>query len=233
MSTEGGTTSVDRALALLRAFRPGDDTLSLAELANRTGLNKATILRLAVSLENAHFLIKQPAGGFRLGGGVLALAAIFRESMHLDREIRPRLAALASVTGESAGFYLIEGNQRSCLVRVEGGQAIRDAAPSAYSAPLAGDETATGLTLRGLPGRQVGNVAGPFVPVFTTGLREKETASMSSPVFGGGGIIIGALTLSGPAFRLTAEAAAELAAPLAKAAAQLSESFGWAGKGPN
>ena len=81
-------------LALLRAVRPGDGALTLAELANRTGLNKSTILRLAVSLQRANLLVKLPVGGFRLGGQLLSLAAIFRESLHLDREVRPRLVEL-------------------------------------------------------------------------------------------------------------------------------------------
>src|SRR5437899_11800670 len=105
MSGEG-TIAVDRALALLQAFRPGDGALTLAELANRTGLNKSTILRLAVSLQKANLLVKLPVGGFRMGGQVLALAAIFRESLHLDREVRPRLGTLAAKAGGSAPVQL-------------------------------------------------------------------------------------------------------------------------------
>jgi len=225
MSGEG-TIAVDRALALLQAFRPGDGALTLAELANRTGLNKSTILRLAVSLQRANLLVKLPVGGFRLGGQLLSLAAIFRESLHLDREVRPRLVALAAEAGESASFYLVEGNMRICVVRVEADQAVRDAPPLAQASPL--DETATGLVLRRLPGRNVGAVDGPFAPIFTSGLRIAETASMSAPILGGGSTFIGALTLSGPAFRLTADSASVLAPMLAKSAAELSAVFGWA-----
>src|SRR5689334_16093430 len=227
MSGEG-TIAVDRALALLQAFRPGDGALTLAELANRTGLNKSTILRLAVSLQRANLLVKLPVGGFRLGGQLLSLAAIFRESLHLDREVRPRLVALAAEAGESASFYLVEGNMRICVVRVEADQAVRDAAPLAQASPLTTDETATGLVLRRLPGRNVGAVDGPFAPIFTSGLRIAETASMSAPILGGGSTFIGALTLSGPAFRLTADSASVLAPLLAKSAAELSTIFGWA-----
>lgn len=225
MSGEG-TIAVDRALALLLAFRPGDGALTLAELAKRTGLNKSTILRLAVSLQRANLLVKLPVGGFRLGGQVLALAALFRESLHLDREVRPRLVTLAAAAGESATFYLIEGNMRICVARVEADQPVRDAAPASLSAPLTGDETATGLVLKRMPGRRVGSVDGPFAPIFTSGLRVAETASISAPVFGGGGTFIGAVTLSGPAFRLTADAAGLLAPLLAKAASEFSGVFG-------
>lgn len=227
MSSEG-TIAVDRAIALLQAFRLGDRSLTLAELAKRTGLNKSTILRLAASLQQANLLVKLPVGGFRLGGQVLALAAIFRDSLHLDSTVTPRLSKLASESGESASFYFLDGNMRNCVARIEGAQAIRDAAPASFTAPLTGDRTATGLVLRRQKGGQrAGDVEGPFAPIFTTGIRISELASISAPVFGGGGTLIGATTLSGPAFRLTLEVAGTLAPLLAAAAEDFSGMFGW------
>ena len=55
----GGVAAVDRALTLLLAFGPGEDTLGLAELARRTGLYKSTALRLIASLLHAGFLARQ------------------------------------------------------------------------------------------------------------------------------------------------------------------------------
>jgi len=43
----GGVASVDRALEILAAFEPTDEALTLAELAQRTGLYKSTILRIS------------------------------------------------------------------------------------------------------------------------------------------------------------------------------------------
>jgi hypothetical protein len=40
-----GVSAAERALAVLAAFRRGDGALSLAELAERTGLVKSTIMR--------------------------------------------------------------------------------------------------------------------------------------------------------------------------------------------
>ena len=51
-----GVAAVDRALSVLSAFRAGDEAVPLAELAERTGLVKSTIMRLAVSLEAHGFL---------------------------------------------------------------------------------------------------------------------------------------------------------------------------------
>jgi len=39
--------------------------------------------------------------------------------------LEPALRALTMDSGESAAFYVREGNVRTCLVRVEGPQALR------------------------------------------------------------------------------------------------------------
>ena len=44
--TTGGVEAVERALRVLDSFEPGDAGLSLKEVADRSGVNKATILRL-------------------------------------------------------------------------------------------------------------------------------------------------------------------------------------------
>ena len=51
LNTTGGVEAVERALRVLDSFEPGDAGLSLKEVADRSGVNKATILRLSVSLE--------------------------------------------------------------------------------------------------------------------------------------------------------------------------------------
>ena len=71
-STEGskpiksGVESVERALRLLEAFNMGDNGLALKQLAQRTGLDKATILRLSVSLEKFGYLTCDYEGIFHL-----------------------------------------------------------------------------------------------------------------------------------------------------------------------
>src|SRR5215469_5119465 len=63
----GGVAAVDRALAILGAFRLEDGALTLAELAARTGIYKSTILRLAQSLIRARLLLRLDDGQYRIG----------------------------------------------------------------------------------------------------------------------------------------------------------------------
>ena len=52
----GGAAAVDRALSVLSAFRTGDVSLSVTELADRTRLYKSTVLRLLASLAHGGML---------------------------------------------------------------------------------------------------------------------------------------------------------------------------------
>src|SRR5512137_2838 len=83
----GGAAAVDRALSLLHAFGAGDAGLSLAELAQRTGLYKSTVLRLAASLEHARFLLRTVDGRYALGPEIARLAAIHQASFSLEAEV--------------------------------------------------------------------------------------------------------------------------------------------------
>lgn len=76
-----GSHSLERGLALLRAFRHGVDVLTNAELADRTQLPRPTVSRLTRSLVDAGFLaydIEQR--GYRLTAACLSLALSFRSS---------------------------------------------------------------------------------------------------------------------------------------------------------
>src|SRR5690349_15744094 len=68
-----GVSSAERALAVLTAFRRGDGVLTLAQLAERTGLIKSTIMRLAVSLQRYRLLVRLPDGSYRLDAETLRL----------------------------------------------------------------------------------------------------------------------------------------------------------------
>ena len=120
-----GVAAVDRALSVLTAFREGDEAVPLAELAERTGLVKSTIMRLAVSLEAHGFLAHQPDGSYRLGAEVLRLGSIYQQSFRLEAHVMPVLEALVAATGESASFYIRHGDHRQCLFRVDSPQPLR------------------------------------------------------------------------------------------------------------
>lgn len=71
--------SLERGVELLRAFRPGADLLGNGELAERTGLSRATVSRLAQTLVQCGLLEHDGARrAYRLAAPVLSFAHAMR-----------------------------------------------------------------------------------------------------------------------------------------------------------
>lgn len=218
----GGVAAVDRALSLLCAFRRGDSTLTLTELAERTRLYKSTALRLLASLEHARFVVRRGDGDFALGPEVSRLHAVFTGSFSLETVVVPVLHELVAATQESAAFHVRQADQRLCLYRVDSPQLVRDHTKAGDLLPLD----------RGAGGRVLCAFSGAKGAVYDTirkqgyssfdGDRVKDLTGISAPVFGVDGQLAGALTLTMP----TSRKRASFVPAVRKAAALLSERLG-------
>jgi DNA-binding IclR family transcriptional regulator len=122
----GGAAAVDRALTLMAAFKSGDTTLGLAELATRTQLYKSTVLRLLASLEHARLVQRLEDGRYGLGSEVARLHSVYAASFSLDKVVLPVLRELVGATGESAAYHVRQGEARLCLYRVDSPHPVRD-----------------------------------------------------------------------------------------------------------
>jgi DNA-binding IclR family transcriptional regulator len=209
----GGAAAVDRALSLLRAFRAGDETLSLAELAERSRLYKSTALRLLASLEHAQLLHRQDDGRYALGSELARLHGIYAASFSLDRLVLPALKQLVAATGESAAYHVRRGQGphavRLCLYRIDSPHPIRDHIKAGDVLPLK----------RGTGGRVLSAFSPDLVKAASaaerkiyagirergflaaTGDRLEEVAGISAPVFHTDGSIAAAVTLTMPSHR--------------------------------
>ncbi|PLM17205.1 IclR family transcriptional regulator, partial [Klebsiella quasipneumoniae] len=110
-----GVIAVEKALALLDCFRPGNDSLTLTELAQLSGYHKTTVYRLMNSLERMNYIIRHDDGTYTLGHRLLYLGKLYEQSFELARVVQPELQALSQASSESASWYVIEGGQRLCL----------------------------------------------------------------------------------------------------------------------
>jgi DNA-binding IclR family transcriptional regulator len=208
-SAPGGAAAVDRALSLLAAFRSGDISLSLAELAARTRLYKSTVLRLLASLEHARLLQRLENGTYGLGSEVARLSTLYAASFSLDRVVLPVLRELVEKTGESAAYHVRQGQARLCLYRVDSPHPIRDHIKAGDLLPP--DRGTGGRVLaafdpelsRGASTRDRKLYAqireqGYFA---ATGDRLAEVAGISAPVFHADGSLAAAVTLTMPSHR--------------------------------
>lgn len=198
----GGAAAVDRALSLLAAFRAGSAVQSLAELAERTQLYKSTALRLLASLEHAGLVQRSADGRYALGPEVARLHGVYASAFSLEAVVMPVLRELSAQTRESAAFHVRQGEQRLCLYRVDSPQPVRDHTKAGDLLPL--DRGAGGRVLMafaGARGARYAQIRREQVAVLS-GDRVPELAGVSAPVFGAGGELLGAVTLTMPTPRL-------------------------------
>lgn len=88
--------SLERGIEILRAFRPGSDRLGNGELAERTGLSRATVSRLTQTLVGVGMLQQESARkGYRLAPAVLSLAHAMRSGSAVLQIAAPLMRALA------------------------------------------------------------------------------------------------------------------------------------------
>ncbi|HEX3637780.1 MAG TPA: helix-turn-helix domain-containing protein, partial [Paraburkholderia sp.] len=120
-----GVAVIDRACAILFAFRPDDVALTLAELAARTGLYKSTLLRLAGSLIQHRLLLRLDDGRYQLGSATFMLGALYQRSQNVGDILVPLMRELAETSGESVSFYVRDEAVRVCLHRVDSTHAVR------------------------------------------------------------------------------------------------------------
>jgi DNA-binding IclR family transcriptional regulator len=223
---DDGVAAVDRALKILDCFDGDSPTLTLAQLAQRTGLYKSTLLRLASSLERADYLRRFEDGRFALGPALLRLGEYYQASFDLETYVMPALRRLVEETGESASFYVREGEIRVCLFRIN----------STAHRVLHYVTPGTQLDLRtGASGRILLAFTEPGLEGYeqerSTYLavshqdRKSDTAAIASPVFGARGFV-GALSLAGPRFRFADESIESMSLVVKHEAAALSAALG-------
>lgn len=89
-------TALARGLEVLACFRTGDALLGNGELAERVGLPKSTVSRLAQTLARLGYLrYVEPAAKYRLGSATLGLGSAMLSGMAIRQLARPMMQEVA------------------------------------------------------------------------------------------------------------------------------------------
>jgi IclR family transcriptional regulator, acetate operon repressor len=97
-----------RTMALLTAFRSGEEELTLAELARRAGIPKPTAHRLLAELATWNVVERTP-GGHRLGMRLFELGQLAPRQRGLREAAAPFLADLFEATHETVHLAVPDG----------------------------------------------------------------------------------------------------------------------------
>jgi DNA-binding IclR family transcriptional regulator len=242
------TQSVGRALAILQAFRPTRPALSLTDLARAVAIDKATVRRLLLTMQE-HGFIEQDAATrqYTLGPAVLEIGAAVRLNRELREIVRPIMYELAKSTGLTVFLGVVAGHEAMCMERIESASPIQvriwlpgaklplncGAAPRVLLAHLA--ETTRREVLAGHLGRltllsQLNRraLARDLQRIRTRGWEFVAddvaigVAALGVPVFDRAGNVVAALSVSGLTHELGDPGGPRFLAELRRAAARLS-----------
>ncbi len=106
-----------RGLEVIAAFEPGRPVMSLAEVANATGLARPTARRILLTLAELGY-VRPANGGFALTPRVLELGIAYVRSMGLWEVARPHMERLVARTHESSSIAQLDGSDIVYVARV-------------------------------------------------------------------------------------------------------------------
>ena len=111
--------SLSRGLSVITAFSAESATMTLTEVAERTGLTRATARRFLLTLETLGY-VRNSGKDFSLTPKVMELGFSYLSSLGLPGIISPRLAELSAGLHESASSAVLEGNEIVYIARSAG-----------------------------------------------------------------------------------------------------------------
>ncbi len=247
------SSSLRRALTILaqverQASGPG---LSLTELSHALSLNKSTILRLTVPLQEAGLLTRdRDSGRFRLGLGALRLGQAYLSTLDLRTVAAEHLRALQRSAQQTCHLVVYDTTQVVYIDKVENEANVRMGSRVGSRAPMYC--TAVGKAiLAWLEESEVATVVSAGLPAVTphtitdpdrlaTELsrirdrgyavddreNEADVRCVAAPVFDHDDRVVGALSVSGLSSRMTASTIRVLAPQVARTGRQISRELG-------
>lgn len=247
-----GVLTLAKGLRILEAVGERPQGITLAELVRSLPFNKSTLFRFLTTLQQAGYADRIPGSDrYRLGARVLKLAGEMLDALPMRDVASPHLVELMLSTGETSHVSILDDAEVVYIDKVDSPQRVRlhswvglrmrahsTAAGKAMLAHLPEAELQRVLA-GGLPARTPHTITSEralrkqLAEIRTDGYAiddEEETPEIrcvGAPIFGLDRKVIGAVSVSGPATRLSLERAHEIAPAVVAAAQQISTRLGY------
>jgi IclR family transcriptional regulator, KDG regulon repressor len=243
---------LDRAFAILDAVAEKGSLVRVAELSKQLKLDKSTVFRLLKVLEQNKYLERAPSDGkYRLGTKLLHLGMLALAEVDVAKASQAYLERLVSLTGETAHMGVLRNGQIISVAVAQGSMNLRLGVSVGGSSPP--HCTALGKAILAfLPAEECLSVIerihfathtphtiakkSAFMKELKT-VRERGYSidneefepglkCIGAPVHNYSGKVVGAISVAGPAFRMTNSNLARLGRTVMHTARQLSEELG-------
>ena len=244
--------SVDRTLDVLESLASRRGATGISELAQLVGLHVSTVHRLLATLVDRGYVRQDPESSrYHLASRIFALASA--ADLHLDLRLvaRPYLERLMRASGETANLVTATENEVVYLDQVASLHLVKMFTAPGLRAPLYC--SGTGKLMLALRGDVFAQpvLAGPMRrytsnTIVNRSVLERELATISRngyavdneemeegvrclavPIFDRRRFCIGAMSVSGPTTRLTADRVEKLITPARAIARDLSRQLGY------
>jgi len=251
------TKVLSHIIALLDNFSVARPELGVREAARLANVSPSTAGRLMAELKDAGILKQNPASkAYSPGSKVLTWSSVYLALLNIRTTALPFMENLRRETGETVTLYVLEGNDRLCVERMESQLNIRMVtrvgsrlplyAGSAGKAILAflpeadREEYLAGVVLKPLTDQTIHDPAvlrQELVKIRQEGVALScgewisEASGVAAPIFGPGGGVLGALSISGPGSRLTVERLRLIAAQAVSVTRTISRLMGFISEG--
>jgi IclR family pca regulon transcriptional regulator len=116
-------SGLDRGLKVIEAFDQERPQLTIAEVAQRTGLTRAAARRYLITLTHLGYVTHEDKR-FALTPKILRLGQSYLHSARLPRVIQPHLYRLAYSVGDAASAGILDNDQLVCIAAVGSGRVV-------------------------------------------------------------------------------------------------------------
>ena len=213
--SSGGPVSVlGRIIAILDAVKESGGSISITDLAMRTGLPKSTVSRLVAELTGQRYL-ERAEDGVTLGLRLFELGARASLPRRLLTAAAPVIRNLWDVTGERVGLWVQQGTDMVSIAAVAGRLPMLPTRAGMHSPALT---TASGKAYLAFCADQgvVDRVSAPLIDAAADQFRDELThvrasvvamdlevsypgiIAVASPVLSGDRVVLGAISIAGP-----------------------------------
>lgn len=237
------STTVLRGLKVLSHLKEALGPQSIQNISKDLELSPTIVHRLLSTLKTEGFVMQDTYSKlYSLGPAFLDYANKIIDELPFASIVEPWLIRLRNQTGETAGFYIPNGQTRLCVMEYESQQEIRRTVGVGKQYPIHAGATGRAILafqLEETQQRALQNVSAEERDALAAKLQDTRkygyaisfeeinpnVSALSAPVFDPQQRVVGALSVSGPAFRFDHDTIEEHIPTLLHATQKISESF--------
>ena len=244
---------LDRAFRILDILAETGSGIGLTDIADRLELHKSTAHRLIMVLESNRFVERNPVSGrYHLGSRLMELGLSAVSQLDVYQIAGPHLRTLVSETGETAHLAVLRDGEVVSLVSAESTQTLRTPvtvgsrtpahctslgkAMLAFAPEEQVNDFLNGRTLKSYTRKTITSASrfkAELRAIRKVGYavdneeREVGLRCIGAPVCNSAGDVIAAVSIAGPAFRLTEDRIPLLSGAVIRTGARISASLGY------